>query len=241
MEGNTALGASSPAKPALHIPEPLSMTRAATSSSHMIERGVKFCYLIERGKSVLYAAVCTELYPVAATQWLWTESKPACPLLSWLSALFPYMVISLVDHSASSGKNSARNVNITIYGQSRSISLAVSFDSLATGRGTLEENAGLGVGVTTENLYGNLHWSSFVIICRRRQTIARSFLLPRYFHFSRTSPPAKWMFTPRPLFLLASTRIVMWQSTIYMIYSVRKDVFTHPHTVIDTWLYSVLG
>ena len=28
MEGKTALGASSPAKPALHIPEPLSTTRA---------------------------------------------------------------------------------------------------------------------------------------------------------------------------------------------------------------------
>ncbi len=37
MEGKTALGASSPAKPALHIPEPLSMTNAATSSSHMME------------------------------------------------------------------------------------------------------------------------------------------------------------------------------------------------------------
>ena len=37
MEGNTALGASSPAKPALHMPEPLSTTRAATSSSHMID------------------------------------------------------------------------------------------------------------------------------------------------------------------------------------------------------------
>merc|ERR1719382_470099 len=35
MEGKTALGASSPAKPALHMPEPLSTTRAATSSSHI--------------------------------------------------------------------------------------------------------------------------------------------------------------------------------------------------------------
>lgn len=33
MDGNTARGASSPAKPALHIPEPLSTTRAWTSSS----------------------------------------------------------------------------------------------------------------------------------------------------------------------------------------------------------------
>ena len=37
MEGKTALGASSPANPALHIPDPLSMTKAATSSSHMME------------------------------------------------------------------------------------------------------------------------------------------------------------------------------------------------------------
>ncbi|RNA22472.1 heterogeneous nuclear ribonucleo D0 [Brachionus plicatilis] len=32
MDGKTALGASSPAKPALHMPEPLSITNAATSS-----------------------------------------------------------------------------------------------------------------------------------------------------------------------------------------------------------------
>merc|ERR1719320_702161 len=36
MEGKTALGASSPANPALHMPEPLSTTRAATSSSHIL-------------------------------------------------------------------------------------------------------------------------------------------------------------------------------------------------------------
>ena len=34
MDGNTARGASSPAKPALHIPEPLSTTRAWTSPEH---------------------------------------------------------------------------------------------------------------------------------------------------------------------------------------------------------------
>eukprot|EP00448_Togula_jolla_P036579 CAMPEP_0170624896 /NCGR_PEP_ID=MMETSP0224-20130122/30475_1 /TAXON_ID=285029 /ORGANISM="Togula jolla, Strain CCCM 725" /LENGTH=45 /DNA_ID= /DNA_START= /DNA_END= /DNA_ORIENTATION= len=33
MDGKTARGASSPAKPALHMPLPLSTTRAATSSS----------------------------------------------------------------------------------------------------------------------------------------------------------------------------------------------------------------
>ena len=36
MDGKTALGASSPANPALHIPEPLSTTRAAASSSHIL-------------------------------------------------------------------------------------------------------------------------------------------------------------------------------------------------------------
>lgn len=38
MEGNTALGASSPANPAFTRPEPLSQTRAVvSSSSHMLE------------------------------------------------------------------------------------------------------------------------------------------------------------------------------------------------------------
>ena len=36
MDGKTALGASSPANPALHMPEPLSTTKAATSSSHIL-------------------------------------------------------------------------------------------------------------------------------------------------------------------------------------------------------------
>ena len=40
MDGKTARGASSPAKPALHIPDPLSITRAATSSSHILRLGV---------------------------------------------------------------------------------------------------------------------------------------------------------------------------------------------------------
>ena len=43
MEGNTALGASSPAKPALHIPEPLSITKALTSSS-MISQNCRDLY-----------------------------------------------------------------------------------------------------------------------------------------------------------------------------------------------------
>lgn len=39
MEGKTARGASSPAKPALQSPEPLSQTRAVVSSSHMVGPG----------------------------------------------------------------------------------------------------------------------------------------------------------------------------------------------------------
>ena len=41
MDGKTARGASSPAKPALHMPEPLSTTNAATSSSHILLRTVQ--------------------------------------------------------------------------------------------------------------------------------------------------------------------------------------------------------
>lgn len=39
MDGKTALGASSPAKPALQSPEPLSHTRAVLSSSSHISAG----------------------------------------------------------------------------------------------------------------------------------------------------------------------------------------------------------
>ena len=46
MDGNTALGASSPANPALHMPEPLSTTKAATSSSHIFD----ICFKCEEQK-----------------------------------------------------------------------------------------------------------------------------------------------------------------------------------------------
>ena len=36
MDGKTALGASSPENPALHMPDPLSTTSAAVSSSHIL-------------------------------------------------------------------------------------------------------------------------------------------------------------------------------------------------------------
>lgn len=44
MEGNTARGASSPANPALHMPDPLSTTKAATSSSHILNKKLFYLY-----------------------------------------------------------------------------------------------------------------------------------------------------------------------------------------------------
>jgi hypothetical protein len=44
MEGKTALGASSPAKPALHIPEPLSITNYNKKKKNKIKKKVLvFC------------------------------------------------------------------------------------------------------------------------------------------------------------------------------------------------------
>ena len=56
MEGKTALGASSPAKPALHIPEPLSTTRAAASSSHILFD----CFVISLSKLQVGRQLLTE-------------------------------------------------------------------------------------------------------------------------------------------------------------------------------------
>ena len=55
MDGNTALGASSPANPALHIPEPLSMTRAATSSSHIL-KVLWVCVKLKKKKEIVRIA-----------------------------------------------------------------------------------------------------------------------------------------------------------------------------------------
>merc|ERR1719317_1648174 len=64
MEGKTALGASSPANPALHIPEPLSTTRAATSSSHIFASSFKYVQKIERTlELVLALSDRTRLHP----------------------------------------------------------------------------------------------------------------------------------------------------------------------------------
>ena len=65
MDGKTALGASSPAKPALHIPEPLSTTRAATSSSHIL-----VCWFFNKNKNE--TKVC-----VFNGRWLTSEPRYA--------------------------------------------------------------------------------------------------------------------------------------------------------------------
>ena len=54
IDGNTALGASSPAKPALHMPEPLSTTNAATSSSHILS----VYWFYERRKKIVNLIGC---------------------------------------------------------------------------------------------------------------------------------------------------------------------------------------
>lgn len=67
MEGNTALGASSPAKPAFTRPEPLSHTRAVvSSSSHMVasvkeeEKNLKFCLTVPVLLGILEPEVVTK-------------------------------------------------------------------------------------------------------------------------------------------------------------------------------------
>jgi hypothetical protein len=50
MDGNTALGASSPANPALHIPDPLSTTNADTSSSMAVCVRLKKLKVVEKLK-----------------------------------------------------------------------------------------------------------------------------------------------------------------------------------------------
>jgi hypothetical protein len=44
MDGKTHLGASSPANPALHIPDPLSTTTPAISSSHIVAVDYNYYY-----------------------------------------------------------------------------------------------------------------------------------------------------------------------------------------------------
>lgn len=68
MDGNTALGASSPAKPAFTRPEPLSHTRAVvSSSSHMLasvrEEGLKVQFTIQIHTAVLNVTEITLRHP----------------------------------------------------------------------------------------------------------------------------------------------------------------------------------
>lgn len=65
MDGNTALGASSPAKPAFTRPEPLSHTRAVVSSSSHMASG--FCKI---SKAV-------EMRSVSGRKPHWPERPPS--------------------------------------------------------------------------------------------------------------------------------------------------------------------
>lgn len=67
MEGKTARGASSPAKPALHMPDPLSTTRADASSSHI---------LALRLSLGLYGGSTAERNPIRIT-------RVSCVCVSW--------------------------------------------------------------------------------------------------------------------------------------------------------------
>jgi hypothetical protein len=69
MEGKTARGASSPANPALHIPDPLSTTRACTSSSAILINK-SFEYYQEKSEQTLdrnIVAILLQLPFVACT------------------------------------------------------------------------------------------------------------------------------------------------------------------------------
>ena len=85
MDGKTALGASSPANPALHMPEPLSTTRAATSSSHILI-GIwrvwlglglisycEVCNVCSPYLSILKSPECVSLFGLVATQQKWKQ------------------------------------------------------------------------------------------------------------------------------------------------------------------------
>ena len=93
MEGKTALGASSPANPALHIPDPLSQTRAATSSSHMfvtVVIGDELKVLLEwfltesgtegTSQSAIYTYSVSSAPPSLSLHWLITNLTRCSPL-----------------------------------------------------------------------------------------------------------------------------------------------------------------
>lgn len=75
MDGNTALGASSPAKPAFTRPEPLSHTRAVvSSSSHMV-----FGFCRDRKAVVMHGAPDREAPPAECPSSRGTYGHPQPP------------------------------------------------------------------------------------------------------------------------------------------------------------------
>lgn len=89
MEGNTARGASSPANPALHIPEPLSITRAATSSSPISEYYIPDAEIISQQLLSRFSEIYSELSRSRRTNRSWgldsgDSKKTRCySVLAW--------------------------------------------------------------------------------------------------------------------------------------------------------------
>ena len=95
MDGKTALGASSPANPALHIPDPLSTTRAATSSS-AIFLWVWLKWIKSKSKKKVCSVLC--LYNKA----LWMSNQK--------------LQLVFIQLSCQSGHTSVKLWIVTIYG-----------------------------------------------------------------------------------------------------------------------------
>ena len=89
MEGKTARGASSPAKPALHMPEPLSTTRAAASSSHILMK-LEFSKIWLRKDKEKVRTVSTQIDD--CSEWL------QCPAGHYILPPSPSPFLSLLPH-----------------------------------------------------------------------------------------------------------------------------------------------
>ena len=123
MEGKTALGASSPAKPALHIPEPLSTTRAATSSSHIlvyvflikIKMRHKF---LERSMTYVWGEMCKFFYLYQfLSLYDWPQPRvivSRAKLLSWIHCS---ILVLLPGHANMQNDDEVKNSHMLIHVQ----------------------------------------------------------------------------------------------------------------------------
>ena len=75
IEGKTARGASSPAKPALHIPDPLSTTNAVTSASHI--------FLLLAGETYLKSEAQMSVLNLPVNSILFMSSNTVYPFVTW--------------------------------------------------------------------------------------------------------------------------------------------------------------